>query len=90
MTCEEARTSMHYHFDGDDHQHVRNARAHAATCAHCERHVTELEVVERELKSLRKYAAPPGLRDRILDAVRAVPQKRPLRSGLGEWSAREQ
>ncbi|MCY0874869.1 MAG: hypothetical protein OWT28_01080 [Firmicutes bacterium] len=89
MTCEEAQRSMHYHFDGDDHLHVRKARAHAASCTDCGRHVMDLEMVEQGLRSLQKFAAPPGLRDRILEAVREVPQKRPLR-GTGGLMTREQ
>lgn len=83
MTCEEARTSMHYHLDGDDHLHVKKARVHTASCAHCERHVMDLQRVEYGLQSLQKFSAPSGLRDRILEAVKEVPQKRPLRSRSG-------
>lgn len=78
MTCEEARTSMHFHLDGDEHLHVINARVHTASCMHCERHVLDLQETEMRLKELKKYAAPPGLQRRILDAVVGMQQKRPL------------
>ena len=78
MTCEEARTSMHFHLDGDEHLHVKKARAHTATCIYCERHVLDLQEVEQGLRSMARYAAPQGLRKRILEAVIDLPQKRPL------------
>lgn len=79
MTCEEARTSMHFHLDGDDHRHARSAREHATSCVHCERHLLDLKEVERHLTALPAHAAPTGLKSRILAAVRDLPQKPPLR-----------
>lgn len=78
MTCEEARTSMHFHLDGDDHLHVKKARAHTASCMHCERHVLDLKEVEEGLWSLKRYQAPQGLRERIVQSVMGTPQKRSL------------
>lgn len=78
MTCEEARASMHFHLDGDEHLHVERARVHTAGCMHCERHVRALIEVEQELKRLKRYAAPSGLTERILQSVQGIPQKRPL------------
>jgi|GEM_PF-5962725 len=80
MTCEEARTSMHFHLDGDDHLHVKNARQHTASCIQCERHILDLQEVEDRLRSLQRYAAPVDLKERILLAVRDTTQKRPLRA----------
>ncbi len=80
MTCDEARTSMHFHLDGDDHLHVQNARRHTASCMHCERHMLDLQEVEDRLRTLKRYAAPADLKERILLAVRDTTQKRPLRA----------
>ncbi len=78
MTCDEARTSIHFHLDGDEHHHVQRAREHARGCVHCERHLLDLEEVERALKGLKRYAAPPDLKEHIMRAVSQASQKRPL------------
>lgn len=79
VTCEEARTSIHFHLDGDDHVHVRRACEHTAACVQCERHLLDLREVEEGLKGLVRYAAPAGLKERILAVVKDRPQKQPLR-----------
>lgn len=81
LRCEEARANIHFHLDGDDHPHAHRAREHASSCVYCERHLLELREVERRLMALPLQAAPAGLRDRVLAAVRDLPQKPPLRDG---------
>lgn len=78
VTCEEARTHIHFHLDGDDHPHVKRAQLHTAACVQCGEHMYDLKEVEVRLQGLRRYAAPAGLRESVLAMVRDVPQKRPL------------
>jgi hypothetical protein len=78
VNCDEARVSIHFHLDGDDHLHVKKARAHVAACTHCEQHVSELLEIEYSLKGLQKYAAPAGLKERIVQSVQCMPQKQAL------------
>ena len=77
MTCEEARTSIHFHLDGDDHAHARSAREHASSCVHCGQHLLALQEVEQMLRTLPRLAAPGGLRGRILETARRLTQMQP-------------
>ena len=78
MTCDEARTSIHFHLDGDDHHHVQRAREHTHACIRCEQNLLDLQEVERALRDMKRYAAPADLKARIIQAVSERPQKRPL------------
>lgn len=78
MTCDEARTSIHFHLDGDDHHHVQRAREHTRECGRCEQNLLDLQEVERALRGMPRYAAPADLKARIIQTVSELPQKRPL------------
>ncbi|KUO95140.1 hypothetical protein ATW55_13375 [Ferroacidibacillus organovorans] len=79
VTCEEAKQTLHFHLDGDDHHpHVKNAHHHRVTCAHCAAHLDQLKEVERGLRSMAQLSAPSSLHERIMKRVQTAIQKRPL------------
>jgi anti-sigma factor RsiW len=80
MTCEEARVSMHFHLDGDEHLHVLHARAHTESCRECHAHVSTLQTIEQSLRALSRHVAPSGLKESVLSMAATMPQKQPLRN----------
>jgi hypothetical protein len=93
VPCQEIEDQLSAYVDGElSPQEIRVVEVHLADCPRCASILEELRAMVRSAGSLPSLKAPDGLRDRILEQVRAegapvAPRVRPFWFRIGAVSA---